>query len=44
MREIWQRLSDAGPNVDSMTLDLLQDAGLPVDQIRSIPKGFDGEE
>ena len=40
VREIWQRLSAAGPNAESMVQDLLQDAGLPLDQGRSIPLGF----
>ena len=38
--EIWQHLSTAGQNADAMALDLLQDAGLPPDQGRAIPKGF----
>ena len=40
VREIWQQIVDAGPNADAMAHDLLQDAGLPVDQVRRIPKGF----
>lgn len=38
--DIWQHLSTAGQNADAMALDLLQDAGLPPDQGRAIPKGF----
>lgn len=40
VREIWQRLLASGPNADAMTQDLVQDAGLPLDQCRHIPKGF----
>jgi len=40
VREIWQQILNAGPNADSMALDLLQDAGLPLDQGRRVPKGF----
>lgn len=40
VRDIWQQLLDAGPNADSMARDLLQDAGLPVDEDRRVPKGF----
>jgi len=40
VREIWQQLINVGPNADEMALDLLQDAGLPADQGRRIPKGF----
>lgn len=43
-REIWQQLLATGPNADAMTQDLLQDAGLPFDQIRYIPKGFSVED
>ncbi|WP_426037570.1 hypothetical protein [Cypionkella sp. TWP1-2-1b2] len=39
-REIWQLLLAAGPNVEAMTRDLLQDAGLPFDQTLQIPEGF----
>ena len=41
VREIWQHLAQAGQNADAMALDLLQDAGLPPDQGRCIPKGFE---
>lgn len=40
VRAIWKQLLAAGPNADAMAHDLLQDAGLPVDQGRLIPKGF----
>lgn len=40
VREIWQHINDAGVNADSMAVDLLQEAGLPLDQSRRIPKGF----
>ncbi len=39
-REIWQQILNAGPNARSMALDLLHDAGLPVDEDRRSPKGF----
>jgi hypothetical protein len=41
--EIWRLITNAGPNADAMGLDLLQDAGLPADQARRIPKGFSAE-
>lgn len=41
VREIWQQLAQAGQNADAMARDLLQDAGLPPDQGRRIPKGFE---
>lgn len=44
VREIWQQILAAGPNADAMAHDLLQDAGLPVDQGRRIPKGFSVED
>ena len=44
VREIWQRLLATGPNADAMAQDLLQDAGLRLDQGRTIPKGFLVEE
>ena len=44
VREIWQLLLAAGPNVDAMTQDLLQDAGLSFDQNLHIPKGFSLED
>ena len=40
-RDIWQQILKAGPNAESMAQDLLQDAGLPVDEVRRVPKGFD---
>lgn len=40
VREIWAQLAGTGRNVESMVADLLQDAGLPVDQTRRVPKGF----
>ena len=39
-RDIWRLLSAAGPNADGMADDLLQEAGLPVDQGARVPKGF----
>lgn len=42
-RAIWRQLAAAGPNVDTMTEDLLQDAGLPLDQNREVPPGFRDE-
>lgn len=39
-RDIWQQILKAGPNADSIARDLLQDAGLPVDEDRRVPKGF----
>jgi hypothetical protein len=39
-REIWQHLDQAGQNADAMALDLLQEAGLPADLGRPLPKGF----
>lgn len=42
-RAIWRQLAAAGPNVDTMTEDLLQDAGLPMDQNREVPPGFRDE-
>ena len=44
VRQIWRLLSLAGPNADAMAEDLLQDAGLPVDSRRFVPKGFESEE
>jgi hypothetical protein len=43
-RAIWKQLLAAGPNSDAMAHDLLQDAGLPVDQGRHIPTGFGVED
>ena len=39
--EIWQHLSQAGQNADAMALELLQEADLPPDLGRRIPRGFD---
>lgn len=44
VRQIWRLLSLAGPNADAMAEDLLQDAGLPVDSRRFVPKGFESED
>lgn len=44
VRQIWRHLLAAGPNCDAMALDLLQDAGLPLDQPFGCPKGFDTPE
>ncbi|MGV8988352.1 MAG: hypothetical protein ACOH2H_18940 [Cypionkella sp.] len=44
VRDIWRQLSAAGPNVDTMVEDLLQDAGLPLDHSRAVPKGFQVED
>ena len=43
VREIWQRLAEAGPNAAGLAEDLLRDAGLPPDHRRLVPKGFEGE-
>lgn len=43
-RDIWQHLLAAGPNADAMAQDLLQDAGLPLDQGFRIPKGFSAHD
>ncbi|MES2435766.1 MAG: hypothetical protein V4586_18300 [Pseudomonadota bacterium] len=40
VRAIWRQLLAVGPNADAMAQDLLQDAGLPLDEGRRIPKGF----
>lgn len=40
VRELWHHLSMAGPNADAMATDQLQDAGLPLEFTRRIPKGF----
>lgn len=42
--EIWHLIMNAGPNADSMAQDLLQDAGLPPDQSRRVPSGFDVDD
>ncbi len=44
VRDIWRQLAQAGPNADAMAADLMQDAGLPVDITRLIPKGFQTED
>ena len=44
VRDIWQHILNAGPNGASMALDLLQDAGLPVDARVRAPKGFGVED
>ena len=44
VREIWHHVMAAGQNADAMAHDLLQDAGLPVDQMRRIPTGFSSDE
>jgi hypothetical protein len=44
VRDIWRHLSQAGTNADAMAKDLLQDAGLPIDHIRQVPKGFHGKD
>ncbi len=44
VRDIWQQILKAGPNAESMAQDLLQDAGLPVDEVRRVPKGLDINE
>lgn len=43
-RDIWRQLSAAGPNADSMALELMEDAGLPPGQHGGIPAGFDDPE
>ena len=43
VRDIWQHILAAGPNSDGMASDLLQDAGLPKNTSRRLPKGFAGE-
>lgn len=43
-RGIWFQIAKAGPNVDSIAHDLLNDAGLPVDEARRVPKGFNINE
>lgn len=44
VRDIWRQLSQAGINADAMARDLLQDAGLPMDHGRRMPKGFQVED
>jgi hypothetical protein len=41
VRQIWQSLMTVGPNADSMTDDLLQDADLPPRTPRRVPQGFE---
>lgn len=41
VREIWQHITNAGPNADAMAEDIMADAGLADDGVRRIPKGFD---
>ncbi|MGV8952621.1 MAG: hypothetical protein ACOH2M_16080 [Cypionkella sp.] len=38
--EIWRQILTAGPNAESMAQDLLDDAGLTVEDGRRAPKGF----
>ncbi|MDP1577320.1 MAG: hypothetical protein Q8L76_11245 [Cypionkella sp.] len=40
VRDIWQKILEAGSNADAMAGDLLQDAGLPLDHSRRIPTSF----
>ncbi len=40
VRDIWRQIAAAGPNVDAMVDDLLQEAGLPPNRRRDAPKGF----
>ncbi|QCO57845.1 hypothetical protein EOK75_19525 (plasmid) [Pseudorhodobacter turbinis] len=42
--DIWRQIVNAGPNAESMAVDLLQDAGLPVDLDVRAPKGFGTKE
>ena len=44
VRDIWRQIVDAGPNVETMAQDLLQDAGLPIDGDRRAPKGFGADD
>ena len=39
--QIWHLLMTVGPNADSMTDDLLQDADLPPRTPRRVPQGFE---
>ena len=43
VREIWQRLAQAGPNAAGLAEDLLRDAGLPVEGRLQVPTGFEPE-
>jgi hypothetical protein len=40
VREIWQKLSEAGSNCDAMAEDMLTDAGISTGQPRCFPIGF----
>lgn len=42
--DIWKQILNAGPNAKSIAHDLLHQAGLPVDEDRRVPKGFDINE
>lgn len=44
VRDIWRHILAAGPNSDGIASDLLQDAGLPMNNGRRMPKGFAGED
>lgn len=44
VREIWQLIVNAGPNAGPMAQELMQDAGLPVEQTRRVPSGFDVDD
>jgi hypothetical protein len=44
VRDIWQLLAQAGPDADAMAEELLRDAGLPTDNRRLVPKGFESAE
>lgn len=44
VRDIWRLLMQAGPNADAMAEEMLQDAGLPTDSRRLVPKGFESAE
>lgn len=44
VRDLWQLLMKAGPNADAMAEELLQDAGLPAEQNRRIPTGFQADD
>ena len=44
VRAIWHQILNAGPNADQMGRDLLQDAGLTVDDGLRIPTGFTAQD
>ena len=44
VRDIWRQISAAGPNADAMADDLLRDEGLPVQQSRNVPRGFEVDD